>query len=121
MWYPNQQPTQEIIQLFLSVLQTDQVKAELAKQTRTEIDNQSRKNLKSNMYTGPQSYESLTSGDVNMQTRMAQSGYDVYGRTIISGNRDFRNNNAFKNMKNKIRYGKAPQNPIRNRGKYTIT
>ncbi len=117
MWYPGQQVDQETIQFFLNVLKTEPIKAELAKQTRIEIDNQSRKNLR----RGNQSYESLTSGDVNMQMRMAASGYDVYGRTYLLGSQDFRNNNTYKKMKNQIRYGKSPQNPIRNRGEYNVT
>ncbi len=117
MWIPGQQPTQEAIQYFISLLQTEPVKAELAKQTRVEIDN----HINRTSNTNSQSYSSLTSGNVNMQMRMAASGYDIYGRTYLSGNKDFRNNNAFKKMKNRIRYGKAPQNPIRNRGQYTIT
>ncbi len=120
MYYPGQVIDQEWIKFFLAILQTNEVKAELAKQTRIEIDNQRRKNLQPNVRGGVQSYESLISGDVNMQMRMAASGYDVYGHTYIGRNQPFSNQNAYRNLKNSIRYGKAPQKARRNRGSYNI-
>lgn len=114
MWYPGQSVNQEIIKLILLALNDTEIKAEISKQVRIEMDNQRTK------YNGTvQSYESLTSGNVNMQARMAASGYDVYGRTIIQGNYKASNNNTYKKMKNKIRYGKAPQEGYRNRGGFT--
>ena len=56
-----------------------------------------------------------------MQAKMAASGYDVYGRTIISGNSNANNNNTYKRMKNKIKYGRSPENGYQNRGEFTIT
>ena len=105
MWYPGQAVSQEIVNLILAAFENDQVKAELSKKIRIEIDNQRTK------YNGsaPQSYESLTSGNVNMQARMAASGYDVYGRTYLTSNNNSSNNNVYKKMKNKIKYGKAPE------------
>ncbi len=120
MYYPGQAIDKEIIKFFLAVLQTDEVKAEVARQARVEYDNQKRKNFQSNIRTGPQTYESLVSGDVNMQMRMAASGYDVYGRTYMSGNGVFTNNNAYLKLKNSIKYGKAPQRARKNHGEHRI-
>lgn len=114
MWYPMQAISQETVKFILAVLNNDEVKAEIAKQVRVEIDNQRTK------YNGARlSYDSLTSGNVNMQAKMAASGYDVYGRTIITGNKTASNNSLHKKMKNKIRYGKAPQEGYTNRGSFT--
>lgn len=113
MWIPGQALSQDIVNLIIQALNDNSVKAEISRQVRIEMDNQRTK------YNGTvQSYESLTSGNVNMQARMASSGYDVYGRTIINGNRNVTNNNVYKKMKNKIKYGKAPQEGYRNRGAY---
>lgn len=115
MWYPGQAVNQEIINLILAALNNNEIKAELSRQIRVEMDNQRTK------YRGTvQSYESLTSGNVNMQARMAASGYDVYGNTIISGNKSASNQNTYKKMKNKIKYGKSPHNGFKNRGDTSI-
>lgn len=112
MWYPGQGISQEVINLIIAALGNNEVKAEISRQVRIEMDNQR------NKYNGTvQSYESLTSGNVNMQARMAASGYDVYGRTIIEGNRNASNNNVYKRMKNKIKYGRSPQDGFNNRGR----
>lgn len=110
MWYPGQAVNEEIIQLIIAALNNEKVKAELSKQIRVEMDNE-RVKYKGKMQT----YESLTSGSVNTQTRMAASGYDVYGRTIVNSNYNVSNNNVYRKMKNKIRYGHSPQE-YRNRG-----
>lgn len=98
------------------ILQDRDVKAELAKQIR--IETETAKN-KYSQYSRA-SFDSLTSGDVNLQYRMAQSGYDIYGRTILSGHTDTSNSNIYKRMKNKIRYGKSPERGYENRGGFTI-
>lgn len=106
---------QETKKFILACLNDTDIKAELSKQIRVEMDNERAK------YRGQvQSYESLTSGNVNMQSKMAASGYDVYGRTILSGNSNANNNNTYKRMKNKIKYGRAPQQGYYNRGAFTI-
>ena len=116
MWYPGYGVNQDLKQLILACLDDTEIKNEIARQVRIEVDNQRKK------YNGTvQSYESLTSGNVNMQAKMAASGYDVYGRTIISGNHSANNNNIYKKMKNKIKYGKSPENGYQNRGGFTIT
>ena len=115
MWYPGYGVNQELKNLILACLDDTEIKNEIAKQVRIEVDNQRKK------YNGTiQSYESLTSGNVNMQAKMAASGYDIYGRTIISGNSNANNNNIYKRMKNKIKYGRSPENGYQNRGGFTI-
>lgn len=116
MWYPGYGVNQELKNLILACLDDREIKAEIARQVRIEIDNE-RSKYRGNV----QSYESLTSGNVNMQAKMAASGYDVYGRTIISGNSNANNNNTYKRMKNKIKYGRSPENGYQNRGGFTIT
>jgi len=116
MWFPGQSVSQEIVNLIIAALNNNEVKAEISKQIRIEMDNQRAK------YNGTvQSYSSLTAGNVNMQAKMAASGYDVYGNTIISSNTTVSSNkNVHKKMKNKIHYGKAPRDGYRNRGDYNI-
>lgn len=116
MWYPGYGVNKELVKLVLACLDDTEVKTEIARQVRIEVDNERKK------YKGSvQSYESLTSGNVNIQAKMAASGYDVYGKTIISGNSNANNNNTYKRMKNKIKYGKSPENGYQNRGGFTIT
>lgn len=119
MWVPGQALSRELSQFIInSVLQDREVKAELTKQIRVEIDNQ---RTKTAAYNGSvQSYDSLTAGNVNMQAKMAASGYDVYGRTIMSSNVQANNNNIYKKMKNKIKYGHAPQNGYISHGSFTV-
>lgn len=115
MWIPGQALGQEVINLIIQALNDNSVKAEISRQVRIEMDNQRTK------YHGTvQSYESLTAGNVNMQAKMAASGYDVYGNTIIGGNKNASNNNTYKKMKNKIKYGKSPQQGYENRGNFHV-
>ena len=116
MWYPGYGVNKELVKLVLACLNDSEIKTEIARQVRIEVDKE-RQKYKGNV----QSYESLTSGNVNMQAKMAASGYDVYGKTIISGNSNANNNNTYKRMKNKIKYGKSPENGYQNRGGFTIT
>lgn len=116
MYIPGQALPEDIRDLFLMALNDTQIKAELSKQIRTEVDtHQSKTSVR------PLTYESLVSGDVNMQYRMAASGYDVYGRTIVKGNGPLTNHNSYKKMKNQIKYGTSPSNRFRNRGSSDIT
>ena len=114
MWYPGYGVNQDLKQLILACLDDTEIKNEIAKQVRIEVDNQRKK------YNGTiQSYESLTSGNVNMQAKMAASGYDVYGRTVINSNQgSYNNKNAYRKMKNQIKYGRSPQNGYDNRGSF---
>lgn len=122
MWFPGQAITRELRQLILACLNDTEIKAELTKQIRIEMDSERNKTAIGRTFRSEraQSYDSLTSGSVNMQQHMAASGYDVYGRTILGSNRSFNNDNAYRKMKNKIKYSRAPQNGYINHGKYTI-
>ncbi len=98
------------------ILQDREVKAELAKQIRAEADTTKNKYSQYNRA----SFDALTAGDVNRQYRMAQAGYDAYGRTIFRGMADTSNDSAYKNMKNKIRYGHKPEAGYENRGGFGL-
>lgn len=115
MWIPGQALSQEIVKFFISALGNNEIKTELKKQIRIEIDTERAK------YRGKvQTYDSLTSGSVNTQARMAASGYDIYGKTIIDNNNTFTNGNVYQKMKNKIIYGKTPEQGYRNTGGRSI-
>lgn len=115
LYYPARIIDQETKQLFLACLNDTDIKAEVSKQIRVELDNERVK------YRGQvQSYDSLTSGNVNMQQKMAASGYDIYGRTILYGNNRADNNSTYRKMKNKIKYGRAPQQGYYNRGSFSV-
>lgn len=115
MYIPGQALPNSIKELILVALRDSEVKAELSKQIRTEMDTRQTHGS----FHRP-TYSSLTSGDVNTQLRMAASGYDVYGRTIIAGNTAFTNKNSYKKMKNQIKYGTSPRNQFRNRGSKNV-
>lgn len=118
MIIPGQKLPREVSQFIIQAINDTDVKAELHKQIRIEMDNE---RIKNGAYKGTmQSYDSLTSGNVNMQARMAASGYDIYGRTIIGSNYNASNQNTYKKMKNKIKYGKSPENGYMNRGSFSI-
>ena len=117
MWYPGQTIDREIIKFILACLGDNEVKAEIARQCRVEIDNSRPKTFNNQ---GGQTYSYLTSGDFNTQMRMAVSGYDVYGRTILSHGLSTDNKNTYRKMKNKIKYGHAARNGYVNRGQYTV-
>ena len=106
----------EIKEFFLACLQDSDIKAELSRQIETEVRTSRNKYSQYSMAD----FEALTTPNVNMQYRMAQSGYDVYGNTIISSNKPFTNSNTAKKMKNRIRYGKRPERGMENRGGYNI-
>lgn len=118
--YPfNIQQRDEIVKVIIDAFGDDRIKNEIAKRVRVEMDNQRAKtNTATKEYH--QSYESLTSGNVNLQLRMMSSGYDMYGRTILGGLKEANNNNIYQKMKNRIRYGKAAQNGYDNNGKRKI-
>ena len=115
MWYLSQLVDEETIGLIIAAFDNEKVKAELSKRIRIEMDNERTKHRGT-----VQSYDSLTSGNVNMQARMAASGYDVYGRTIITGNKNASNQNVYRKMKNQIKYGVVPQQGYRNRGDFNM-
>lgn len=134
MWFPGQGISNEVRDLFIAALNDPKVKEEfekrfqenldkdktkekISKQARRERDINTRRKSGDN-YT--MSYESLTSGNVNLQARMAASGYDVYGRTIIQGAKSVDNNNLYQKMKNRIKYGRSPEIGYENHGERTM-
>jgi hypothetical protein len=117
MYYPFKEISKDIIDLFLAVFQKTEIKAEIAKQVRTEIDTY---RTKSGKYDYA-SVDALTSGSVSMQQKMAASGYDVYGRTIMSSNKNVGSTaNVYQRQRNKIHYGRRPEIGYENQGNYTI-
>ena len=116
------QVSRDLARFIIVLLNDKDIKAELTRQIRTEVEAVNRtNNLAKNHYNGPMlTYETLTSGNVNMQARMAASGYDVYGHTYLKENKNASNQNTYKKMKNKIKYGRSPQKGYINRGQYTI-
>lgn len=115
MFMPGQVLPEALKEAILAALSDSKIKAELAKQIRAEIDAR-----QPGHSVGGQTYHSLTAGDVNMQVRMAASGYDVFGRTVMTHKSEFNNKNSYKKMKNQIKYGKSPQKQFRNRGSRDI-
>lgn len=101
-----------------NIFEDTEVKARITKEIRTEVDRQL---ARRNGYSKPMSYDALTSGDVNMQARMAASGYDTYGKVYLKSNNATKTNeSSYRKMKNKIKYGKSPQRGYENRGDFTI-
>ena len=78
------------------------------------MDNEKNKNIGSTYSQPFQTYNSLTSGNVNLQARMAASGYSVYGETTIDGNKPLTNKNTYQKMKNKIKFGRKGQKGFNN-------
>ena len=118
MYIPGQRISDELVQLLIAAINDDRIEAELHKKIRIEIDNQRTKN---SSYGGmTQSYDSLTSGNVNMQAKMAASGYDIYGRTLMSSNYNATNQSTYKKMKNQIKYGRSPEHGYINRGQFSV-
>lgn len=118
MYVPGQRLSQEIVDMFIAAFNDDRVKAEMYKKMKTELDNDRLKYS----YGGTkfQNYNSLTSGDVNTQAKMAASGYEVYGRTLLEANNPYTNGNVYRKMRNKIKFGRAPQAGFTNRGRFTV-
>ena len=116
------QISRDLARFIILLINDKDVSAELTRKIRTEVESINRtNNLAKNHYNGPMlTYEALTSGNVNMQARMAASGYDVYGHTYLKENKNASNQNTYKKMKNKIKYGRSPQKGYINRGQYTI-
>lgn len=126
MWFPGKRISEDIRDLFITALNDEEVKKEFAKRFDENMQDERNKNRTEHTaridssrskYRGPtQSYAELTSGNVNLQARMAASGYDVYGRTILNGHENTSHDNLYRKMKNKIRYGRHPEDGYRNRG-----
>lgn len=115
MYMPFDAQRKEMETLIWSIIKGDNFKTELSNYIRLEVEASKAKYSKSNN-SNAMSYDMLTRGNVNMQARMAASGYDVYGRTIIQSNNAVNSSkNVYQKMKNKINYG-IPTRSLENTG-----
>lgn len=116
MWTPTTQMENQIFQIMLKAFENDKYKSELAARIRIEVDTAQSRYSGQNM-----SYDALTQGNVNMQHRMAASGYEVYGNVRIRSNQATRSNmNVYRSMKNKINYGSGATQGVYNQGSFRI-
>ena len=105
--------------LIWNIIKSPDFKNQLSNYIRMEIEASKTKYSKEGMNT--LSYEMLTRGNVDMQAKMAASGYDVYGRTIIPSNNSLGSNkNVYQKMKNKINYGSSPSKGYENKGQFSF-
>jgi hypothetical protein len=102
--------------LIWDIIKSPDFKKQLSNYIRMEIEASKTKYSKENA-GNTLSYDMLTRSNVDMQAKMAASGYDVYGRTLIPSNNSLGSNkNIYQNMKNKINYGRSPSMGYENRG-----
>lgn len=105
-----------IEQLIWEVIKSPDFKNQLSNHIRIEVEASKHKYSKESA-GNTLSYEMLTRGNVDMQAKMAASGYDVYGKTLIPSNNSLgTNKNIYQKMKNKINYGPSPAKGYENRG-----
>lgn len=103
-------------ELIWNIIKSPDFKNQLSNYIRMEIEASKTKYSKDN-FGGTLSYDMLTRGNVDMQAKMAASGYDVYGRTLIPSNNSVGSNkNIYQKMKNKINYGRSPSAGYENKG-----
>lgn len=116
MYMPFDSQRKEMENLIWNIIKSPDFKNQLSTYIRMEIEASKNKYSKDNA-GNTLSYDMLTRGNVNMQAKMAASGYDVYGRTLIPSNNSLGSNkNIYQNMKNKINYGRSPSMGYENRG-----
>ena len=118
---PYSQQRRAIENLIWQVIKSENFKSDLSTYIRMEIEASKTKYSAANN-PNTLSYDMLTRGNVNMQAKMAASGYDVYGRTIMQSNTNTGSNkNIYSKMKNRINYGRNPvKNDYGNRGQRNI-
>lgn len=120
LYTPYDAQKKQLEELIWSVIKSPDFKAQLSNYIRMEVEASKTKYSKEN-FGGTLSYEMLTRGNVDMQAKMAASGYDVYGRTLIPSNNSYGSNkNIYQNMKNKINYGRSPSKEYENRGQFSF-
>ncbi len=108
MYIPFDSQRKAMEQIIWDIIKSPDFKNQLSNYIRMEIEASKNKYSKSNS-ENTLSYDMLTRGNVDMQAKMAASGYDVYGRTLIPSNNSLGSNkNIYQNMKNKINYGRSP-------------
>ena len=116
MYMPFDSQRKEMENLIWNIIKSPDFKNQLSTYIRMEIEASKNKYSKDNT-SNTLSYDMLTRGNVDMQAKMAASGYDVYGRTLIPSNNSLGSNkNIYQNMKNKINYGRSPSMGYENKG-----
>lgn len=110
MYNPIDAFSQKVFEICLKSFDNDKWKAEFSKRVQIEMDA-----AKNKSGTSIMNYDSLTRGNVNLQARLAASGYSTYGSVSLSENQSHANENMLKRMRNKINYS-APVNGQINRG-----
>lgn len=116
MYMPFDSQRKAMEQIIWDIIKSPDFKNQLSNYIRMEIEASKNKYSKSNS-GNTLSYDMLTRGNVDMQAKMAASGYDVYGRTLIPSNNSLGSNkNIYQNMKNKINYGRSPSIGYENKG-----
>lgn len=116
MYMPFDSQRKAMEQIIWDIIKSPDFKNQLSNYIRMEIEASKNKYSKSNS-GNTLSYDMLTRGNVDMQAKMAASGYDVYGRTLIPSNNSLGSNkNIYQNMKNKINYGRSPSMGYENKG-----
>lgn len=116
MYMPFDSQRKEMENLIWNIIKSPDFKNQLSTYIRMEIEASKNKYSKDNA-GNTLSYDMLTRGNVDMQAKMAASGYDVYGRTLIPSNNSLGSNkNIYQNMKNKINYGRSPSMGYENKG-----
>lgn len=116
MYMPFDSQRKEMENLIWDIIKSPDFKNQLSTYIRMEIEASKNKYSKDNT-SNTLSYDMLTRGNVDMQAKMAASGYDVYGRTLIPSNNSLGSNkNIYQNMKNKINYGRSPSMGYENKG-----
>ena len=116
MYMPFDSQRKEMENLIWDIIKSPDFKNQLSTYIRMEIEASKNKYSKDNA-SNTLSYDMLTRGNVDMQAKMAASGYDVYGRTLIPSNNSLGSNkNIYQNMKNKINYGRSPSMGYENKG-----
>ncbi len=116
MYMPFDSQRKEMENLIWNIIKSPDFKNQLSTYIRMEIEASKNKYSKDNA-GNTLSYDMLTRGNVDMQAKMAASGYDVYGRTLIPSNNSLGSNkNIYQNMKNKINYGRSPSIGYENKG-----
>ena len=116
MYMPFDSQRKEMENLIWDIIKSPDFKNQLSTYIRMEIEASKNKYSKDNT-SNTLSYDMLTRGNVDMQAKMAASGYDVYGSTLIPSNNSLGSNkNIYQNMKNKINYGRSPSMGYENKG-----
>lgn len=116
MYMPFDSQRKEMENLIWNIIKSPDFKNQLSTYIRMEIEASKNKYSKDNA-GNTLSYDMLIRGNVDMQAKMAASGYDVYGRTLIPSNNSLGSNkNIYQNMKNKINYGRSPSIGYENKG-----